>query len=232
MNRLSNTQEKKHIVIFSHGFGQKKDARGLFTDISKTLEENGIESVLFDYNEIDNVNNTATVPSFDKQVDILNKVIEDVSIKSPGSIIDIIGCSQGCFIVGLAKPTGIRKIVFIGPSLKTDVDKMIERFGSRIGSVVDRYGISKFVRRDNSLTIIPPEYWGSIEGINGVSLYNSLSKVADLSLIRANQDEVLSFTDITGIDNNINIINLDGNHDFTNEFRPGLLQAIIKIILN
>lgn len=226
-----NTDKQKHIVIFSHGFGQKKDARGLFTDIATKLEDAGTESVLFDYNDIDEVNNTVTVPSLLKQSEILNSVIKETMESNPNSTIDIISCSQGPLVVALAKPKGIRKAVFIGASLKPEMQKMIERFGAREGSVIDIEGESKFVRRDNSLTIVPAEYWKSLEGIDGISLYNDLSQYIDVTLIRANQDEVLSFTDITGLSPKINVLNLDGNHDFTGDARPGLLEAIRSVLV-
>lgn len=217
---------QKHIVIFSHGFGQKKDARGLFTDISSALNEIGIESVLFDYNTINDSDNTVTVPSLLEQAEILNDVVKKTIEANPNSIIDIIGCSQGPLVVGLAKPLGIRKAIFIGPSLKPDAESMAKRFGAREGSVVDMNGVSKFVRRDNSLTIVPAEYWQSLNGVDGIALYNSLSEIMDVTMIRANQDEVLSSTDITGISPRVNVINLDGNHDFTNEYRSALIDVI------
>ena len=48
-------KNNKHIVIFSHGFGLKKDNHGLFTELAKMLSRHNIESVMFDYNEIDEV---------------------------------------------------------------------------------------------------------------------------------------------------------------------------------
>jgi hypothetical protein len=41
----------KHIVIYSHGFGVRKDDRGLFTDIAATLPS--AEHIMFDYNQVD-----------------------------------------------------------------------------------------------------------------------------------------------------------------------------------
>lgn len=38
--------KKKNFIIFSHGFGVKKDDRGLFSDIASALT--GAESVLFE----------------------------------------------------------------------------------------------------------------------------------------------------------------------------------------
>jgi len=45
-------ETKKHIVIFSHGFGVEKDSLGLFSDIAEMFSAHDIKSVLFDYNEI------------------------------------------------------------------------------------------------------------------------------------------------------------------------------------
>jgi predicted esterase YcpF (UPF0227 family) len=221
---------KKHFVVFAHGFGQKKDARGLFTDISLALDTLGINSVMFDFNIIDEDNNTVTVPSLFKQAEILNNVVNQIVQSNPDSKVDIISCSQGPLVVALAKPKGIRKVIFIGASLKPDMDKMIERFGSREGSIVDIYNVSRFVRRDNSLTLVPAEYWESLRGIDGISLYNSLSQDTDITLIRANQDEVLSFTNIDGLDPKIHVVNLDGNHDFTGDARPVLIEEIKRIV--
>jgi len=36
----------KHIVIFSHGFGVRKDSRGMFTDIAEALSPDTEKSYL------------------------------------------------------------------------------------------------------------------------------------------------------------------------------------------
>jgi hypothetical protein len=38
----------KHVIVYSHGFGVRKDDRGLLTDIAKSMP--GVDHVLFDYN--------------------------------------------------------------------------------------------------------------------------------------------------------------------------------------
>ena len=66
---------KQHIVIFSHGFGVLKDSRGLFTELSDMLSNHGIQSVLFDYNEIRLETNEVVVKPFSEQAKILQNVI-------------------------------------------------------------------------------------------------------------------------------------------------------------
>ena len=51
-------QNKKHIVIFSHGFGVRKDDLGLLTDIALAIPE--VESILFDYYDVDQKNKILT----------------------------------------------------------------------------------------------------------------------------------------------------------------------------
>ena len=41
----------EQVVVYSHGFGVRKDDRGLFTDIAAALPE--AESVMFDYGSWD-----------------------------------------------------------------------------------------------------------------------------------------------------------------------------------
>jgi hypothetical protein len=44
---------KKHIIIYSHGFGVRKDDNGLLSYIAEHLPE--VESVLFDYYNINDL---------------------------------------------------------------------------------------------------------------------------------------------------------------------------------
>lgn len=56
-------QERAHTIIFSHGFGVKKDDRGLFSGpegIAESFQNENCEVVLFDYNQIDEEENTIT----------------------------------------------------------------------------------------------------------------------------------------------------------------------------
>ena len=43
--------DKIHIIIYSHGFGVRKDDNGLLDNIADSLSE--AESILFDYYEVD-----------------------------------------------------------------------------------------------------------------------------------------------------------------------------------
>jgi predicted alpha/beta hydrolase len=99
---------KKPIAIYSHGFGVKKDDRGLFTDIAVQLSE--FEHVMFNYNSFDEANNTMTVTPLDEQAEKLAKKIKVVKESNPDTPLYLICHSQGCIVAALAKAEGFEKI--------------------------------------------------------------------------------------------------------------------------
>ena len=224
MNNLDNTQEKKHIVIFSHEFGVKKDSRGLFTDIIKVLENT--KPVIFDYNEVNEDKKTITVRKFSEQVSILKDIVDKEKSSNSNSIIDIVCHSQGSIIVALAKPISIRKIILIAPSFDTNIDRMLNIFKSRPETEINIKGISKLSRRDGSFTIVPPEYWVERASVEPIDLYNQLSKSTELIIINANQDEVLGEVNFTNLNKGIEIIKINGDHNFNGEYRSKLLEML------
>jgi alpha-beta hydrolase superfamily lysophospholipase len=219
----------KHITIFSHGFGVGKDDRGLFTDIAADLP--GIETVMFDYNEINEADNTMTVCSFTKQVDIFNDVLRRTKESNSGARINVICHSQGSVIVAMADPVGIDKIILTAPPTNLDLTKIVSHFQSRPGSKIDMDGISRLARADGSVTIIPAEYWKERKDIRPIELYNSLSKRTELIIINANQDHILDGVDFDGLDKMIKVVDIDGDHNFKGESRKILIDYIKKVLV-
>lgn len=218
----------KHIIIFSHGFGTRKDDRGLLTDIADGFSKT--ESILFDYNGVDETENILTVRLLSEQARMLNDVIEKARIDNPGAIIDVIGHSQGCLVIGIAKPNGIRKTIFVAPSLDKDIEHTINMFKERPGTEINLSGISKLARNDGTVTLVPSEFWVERKQSDPIPLYNELSYKTDLIIINAKQDEILGHSNIEGLDNRIKIMDIDGNHQFSGESRQVLIDKI-KILL-
>ena len=214
---------EKHIVIFSHGFGVQKDSRGLFLDIAEILKN--VEAIMFDYNEINKLTKEVIVKKFSEQVDILKDIINKTKFSNPDSIIDIVCHSQGALITALVKPLGIRKIILIAPPFNTNTDKMLDVFRYRKGTEINKKGITKLARRDGSTTIIFPEFWIERSNTNPIDLYEELAKQTKVIIINAKQDEILSESCPSKLEN-IEVINLDGSHDFSGEYRKKLLELI------
>lgn len=218
---MSNT---KHIIIYSHGFGVRKDDRGLFTDIATALPN--AQHITFDYNRVDETTGNLTVAPLDKQAEKLRQVIAETRTNNSDSTIDLICHSQGCLVACLAKPEGIRKAIFTGPPAELSVDDMIRIFTSRPGSEIKLDGVSRLQRADFSVTTVPPDYWKSIENIEPTALYNVLAKTVPLTIINASEDEIIGSKDFGKLSSGIKVIEIKTGHNFEAEARQQLIGAI------
>lgn len=217
----------KHIVVFSHGFGVRKDDRGLFTDIASAVTD--AEHIMFDYNRIDEQTNTLTVSPLQEQVRKLKEQLDKID---SNAVVDLVAHSQGCVVAALAKPQNVRQILCIAPPDNVDVGRLLNFFGSREGSEINLDGQSRIPRRDGSTTIIPAAYWQSLKGLDVIRLYNRLPDLARVKFLIANDDEVLGMSNFDKTDERIDLVQLDGNHDFTDEARQYLVDYVRNELVN
>lgn len=217
----------KHIVIYSHGFGVRKDDRGLFTDIASAVPD--AEHIMFNYNQIDEQTNTLTVSPLQGQVLKLKEQLDKIG---SDAVVDLVAHSQGCVVAALAKLQNVRQILCLAPPDNVDTERLINFFGSRDGSVIDLDGQSRIPRRDGSTTIIPAAYWQSLKGLDVIRLYNRLPDLARVKFLIANDDEVLGTTNFDETDERIELVQLDGNHDFTEDARKYLVDYVRNELIN
>jgi hypothetical protein len=221
------TSDTSHIVIFSHDFGVRKEDRGLFTAISKALPDT--ESVLFNYNPINEQANTLTAKPLNEQAIKLRKVINAMRIEHPGAVIDLVCHSQGCVVAALLKPRGMRKVIMLTPPDDVSEATVARQLGARRKEAIDVTARTRLLRSDGSTTVIHPEYWQSLAGTDPVKLYNKLARFTTLRIIKAKQDEVLDNVSFEGIDPGISLVTLEGNHNFEGEeSRKRLLYILQK----
>lgn len=225
-----------HFVIFSHGFGVYRDDRGLFPDIIDQLP--GVEAIMFDYNRIDATTNTLFATPLEAQVEKLKSVTRDVRAKNPDATIDLICHSQGCVIAAMARLDGIRKTIFLAPpdsafgqNIPIKIENMTKR-KMRPGTKVLEDGSIHYPRRDGSMTVIPPSYWKSRQGVDPVPLYDDLSKLTSLVIIQADQDEVIGTTDFSRISPNVEIIHMNAGHDFREEAREKMTHLVAELVMS
>jgi pimeloyl-ACP methyl ester carboxylesterase len=217
----------KHYVIYSHGFGVRKDDRGLMTDIASAMPD--AEQIMFDYNDFDETTNTMRVSPLSKQVERLREKIGGLSLRE-GDVVDLVAHSQGCLVAALAKPEAIRRMVFITPPDNVDTSRLIGFFGDREGSVIDIDGESRIPRRDGTTTIIQAAYWKSLEPLNPIRLYNHLPDLSKVTFVIANEDEVLGVSNFDQVDERIDLEQLEGNHDFNGEYRDALTKRVSELL--
>jgi pimeloyl-ACP methyl ester carboxylesterase len=221
---------KKHVVIYSHGFGVQKDDRGLLTDIAAAMPS--IEHVLFDYNSVDEASKTLKVSPLQDQVEKLKSIIVGIRSENPNADIDIVGHSQGCMVAAIAHPLNIRKAIFLAPPSKLHADRLIKLFSERPGTEINIDGVSRLARRDGSTTIVPAAYWHTINRYKPIQLYKQFSEVTKVTILAAEQDEILGNVSFDGVDNDLEIISISGaNHDFTGNARPVVIEAVKKLII-
>lgn len=217
----------KHVIVYSHGFGVRKDDRGLFTDIANAIPD--ADHIMFDYNVIDEQANTLTVNPLQAQV---QKLREQLSHFDGDITVDIVAHSQGCVVAALAKPQNVRQILCLAPPDSVDVSRLINFFGSRDGSDINLEGQSRIPRRDGSTTIIPAAYWQSLKGLDVIRLCNRLPDLAQVKFLIANEDEVLGMTNFDKTDERIDLVQVSGNHDFAGDDRQRLVNLVRNELCN
>jgi len=215
---------KKHIIIFSHGFGVRKDDRGLLTDIASALPE--CEAILFDYFDVDEVGKTLTIRPLSVQAKMLSETVAQVRASNPEAVIDLIGHSQGTVVAALAQPEGIRKTILLAPVF----DMSIERAAQRYGALLNLEGTTTLYPLDGFTRLVPPEYWAERRNLDTFKAYNFFAEKTELIIIEANQDEVVPKVSLDNLSPKIKQSPLDGDHNFTGTAREPLKRALQSIL--
>jgi len=223
---IQMNEKTTHVIVYSHGFGVRKSNRGLFTAIARAVPD--AESVMFDYNPLHEASNTITVQPLGDQALKLRKVINTARRDFPDAVIDLVCHSEGCVIAGLVKPRDIRKVIMLTPQTDISEAAKVERLSARSGVAIDPTVRTRLPRSDGSTTVIHPEYWQSLAGIDPIKLYNRLARFTGLRIINARQDEVLGAVSFEGIDPAISLVTLDGDHNFSAEADRNRLLYILK----
>lgn len=220
---------KKHIVIYSHGFGVRKDDNGLLSDIADNLPE--VESVLFDYYDIDEINNKLFICPTSKQVDKLNQIVNDIKQSDPEAIIDLIAHSQGTIVAAMARPSGIRRAILLAPVFDMGLERTLSRYRAKSDAEVDINGISIIPSSTGLTRIIPKEYWQERLEIEPFREYNAFAKKTEIIVIEAKQDELVSKVGLKELSEGIKVMSLDGDHGFHAPNREILIKTIRELIL-
>ncbi len=213
-------------VIFVHGFGVLKDARGMFSEIQKKLEEKNFECILFDLNKRD-ADGNIWVNSFGEQVKILSDIYSNLAIKE-GEKVNIIAHSQGCLITSLADLKNINQTIFLAPPIDSESKKTIDYFSRNTKTEIDFTGISKIGRSDGSITFVPAEYWTEKNNMNPAVVYEKYLKHNKTIIIKATKDNVIENDNYENVFKNGEILSLETDHDFTGEGRGLLIKTLLE----
>lgn len=208
-------------IVYSHGFGVHKDARGLFTAIARHLP--GFKHVLFEYNTVRH--GMLTVMPLEYQVSLLKEEIERIKATDSEAEINIVGHSQGCIVVGLLQPTA-EKILLLAPPEVFDKHLISNIFKHRDGVRVDENENYYIPRSDGTISLVPREYWDSLAQFKQIpsSLYRMLAQQSHVMIVRADRDEIIGKTDFDNLKPVIDIQMLGSNHDFGSGARDAVVD--------
>ncbi len=220
--------DPNHFIICSHGFGTAKDDRGLFPDAIALVS--GAEIIMFDYGIVDSVHNTVTVAPLSEQEKKLDEVITQTRNINPDAVIDLVCHSMGCVTAALLKPVGIRKTLFLAPPYHLDGKRILDRFGRNPKTIMNRNGTSILARADGTSTIMPKEFWDEAAGQDCIPLYNSFANLTEVEIVNAKQDNVLGDQGAVILSPKIHIVNIDGNHGFTDDARAPLRKVAAEFL--
>lgn len=205
-------------IVFSHGFGVKADARGMFTQIADTFPQHNF--VFFDYNKILE-NGDIEVAPLNVQTQILQE-----KLNQQNEEVVLIAHSQGSIVTGMVELKNVRKVVLLAPPVVMSMRRVVDKLMNKPNAVIDLDGVSKLPRSDGTTTHISKEYIASIDGVNPLELYQSIANTVETVIVRCTEDEVLGLTNVNEV-HSAKHIDVKSDHDFNGDARQELL-AILK----
>jgi pimeloyl-ACP methyl ester carboxylesterase len=221
--------EIKHgspIVIFSHGFGVKRDSRGLFTKIATSLPNN-FGYVLFDYNTIDGEN--VYLRTYSEQAAVLKTVLSMVSGMTDK--IYVIGHSMGAITASILAEVNITKSILLAPPVTSSSGR--KYFNEYLGAYRDKDDVLVVPRKDGTTTHVTDKFWDEAESIDPIVAMLDYSKKCDLTVIRAIDEDILRHTEnytLLSDNRGIRLVELPGNHNFDPPNQNLLIETILDIL--
>lgn len=211
-------------ILFSHGFGVKKDSRGLFSAITDSLPQ--YHAVMFNYNSTKG--HKSYVDSYKVQSFKLMKEIEGILTTDKNAEIIIIGHSQGCIMPCLVDlPANVKKVILLAPpsilatkrpsSLKPGTRK------SLTGNIL-------IPRKDGTTTVLTRAFLRGLKSTDPIKLYKKTANIMPVTIISAKQDEMLVDANLKKLVNTAKFYSINGDHNFTGTDRQGLVKLISKIL--
>ncbi len=221
----------KQVVIFSHGFGVKRDSYGMFTELSKVLEDQYL-TIKFDYNLVNREENWTKVLPIKTQVEMLETITEFAQKKFDPKKIHIIAHSMGCVVTSLAQITNIDKVILLAGPSEPPYNSLKEYFLRKKGTKINKTEISEMPRSDGSTTYVSSDFWSEIKKINPSIRYNNLAQSSSVTFVRPLEDQNIKNEDYSTIKNNkkINFQEISGNHMFEESARSKLKKLIKNIL--
>lgn len=215
------------MVVFSHGFGVRRDSRGMFTDIVAALPAH-VGYVLFDYDRPADGGVRATYAV--EQIERLRQVYTWAKQQPGVGHVGIIAHSRGCLIASLAQIHPLPMVIMLAPPLAQGHAR--QYFTQKAGT--ERHGDDWYVpRSDGTTTIIPEGVFEEFDTIQREKEFLEYAGLQSMLTVIAGADGVLGDQDYSQLASNANITlaTVPGaSHDFAGEARRELIRLVQKYI--
>lgn len=218
------------MVVFSHGFGVRRDARGMFTDIAAGLP-GGWGYVLFDYDSFDVTTNQQKVVGFSTRVQTLQAVIDWTRRQAGVEQVHAVGHSMGTLALADLAPASMGKIVLLAPPLSLGL-RFAELYIKRPGAEHEGKTWS-IPRSDGTTTLVDDDALAELVSIDAEGELAKLGVLQQYTIVIAGADEIIPDEDYTEliVMPNVTMIGVDrANHDFSGEARPKLVDSVVKLL--
>jgi hypothetical protein len=222
------------LIVFSHGFGVLRDSRGMFTEIAASLPASW-GYLLFDYYHAEIQDGTTHVylRDYDDQKHMLQAVLK-YAAKHADSI-HLIGHSRGTFVAADLQSSQFNTVLLLAPPLEPSGGR--RHFTTYPGAWRDDKNILIVPRRDGTITHIPDSFFDQAESSDPYDYILRYAETKHLTIIQALGENVLEHTpkyfercSTIKLAQNINVIELEGNHNFDPPHRDMLVRTILKAI--
>lgn len=223
---ITGSKDAKTAIILVHGFGVKRDSRGMFLEIENEFL-NQFLCVRGDFTEI-NEDHSRAIP-ITIQTQYLQKIVQYIEETYSIKRFIFVGHSQGCIVVANAHPTK-SKVILLAPPVNSPAERFAQTPGwKRPGSVINEEGESKLIRSDGSITIVPSEFWKDFQSLDVDKLYKELNQNNTLIVIFAGSDQVLG---VEKAPEGIEHETIEGaDHDFKGGPRKVLIQKLKELVI-
>jgi len=195
----------------------------MFTDIAEAFPQ--YTSVMFDYNKILDSGAKTIVPSYRQQAKKLQKQIRTIKQEDPSADITLIAHSQGCIVSGLIDSRGIAKVVLLAPPWSVSP----KRAKYRPNRKVLKNGAVRITKKNGEIIILTARFVFGLKRANPLKVYQKLSKTIPTAIIIAKQDDIVDNKDFR-IPSNLEVLAIDGDHNFTGKDRDGLIATLSKVL--
>jgi len=217
------------MVVFSHGFGVERTARGMFSAIVANLPA-GYGYALFDY--YDFRDDEIEVTTFADQQARLLAVIDWVRQQTGVSTLSLVGHSMGCVIASLAKPAALDHVIFLAPPLQIGA-RTRRYFTAKPGARQD--GDSWVVpRSDGSVSRFPEKLFDEIEAVDSAKALLAYAASQPLVVIAAGADQLLQAEDQSVLRSAAitRLVVAGADHNFSGPARQPLIDLVRQQLLS